>query len=100
MIGLLVQESNSKSCGDYVYTRGGGGFVSVTGPQFEFQCVCKACYEGSNKSCGGNAYMRGGGGFASRGGEKAQKVVLLVSLVPQLEFQCICYEGNGKSCGE
>ena len=107
MIGLLVQESNSKSCGDYVYTRGGGGFVSrgdkfvsVTGPQFEFQCVCKACYEGSNKSCGGNAYMRGGGGFVSRGGEKAQKVVLLVSLVPQLEFQCICYEGNGKSCGE
>ena len=45
-------------------------------------------------------YTRGGGGFVSRDDEKAQKVVLLVSLVPQLEFQCICYEGNGKSCGE
>ena len=39
-------------------------------------------------------------GFVSRGGEKAQKVALLVSLVPQLEIQCICYAGNGKSCGE
>ena len=24
--------------------------------------------------------------------------MLLVSLVPQFEFQYICYEGNGKSC--
>ena len=50
------------------------------GPQFEFHCVCKAGYEGSDKSCGGNADMRGGGGFVSKGGEKDQKVVLLVSL--------------------
>ena len=26
---LLVQESNSKSCGDYVYTRGGGGWHTI-----------------------------------------------------------------------
>ena len=39
------------------------------GPQFEYQCVCKAGYEGNGKSCGGNAYTTGGGGFVSRGDE-------------------------------
>ena len=36
-------------------------------PQLEYQCVCKAGYEGNGKSCGGNVYTRGGGGFVSRG---------------------------------